>query len=69
MYKDVKRVTAHHLTYALQNTRAGHDVVDLILTDDLTKCSIVFKSGYRKIVDIEADSGVAMIVDICRALM
>ena len=69
MVKENKTGVLHFLTYAVQATRAGSDVVDLILTDDETKCSIIFRNGYRKIVDVEADSGIAMIRDICKALM
>ena len=53
---------------AIRATRAGADVGKI--TDNRNgSATICFKTGAKKAVNIEGDSGIAMIVDICRALM
>lgn len=53
---------------AIRATRAGVDVAKI--TDNRNgSATIYFTTGARKAVNIEGDSGIAMIVDICRALM
>lgn len=53
---------------AIRATRAGADVGKI--TDNRNgSATIYFTPGARKAVNIEGDSGIAMIVDICRALM
>jgi hypothetical protein len=60
------------LLFALWKTRAGRDVVDLQLTADQRTVVITYHTnGVRtetQLVNVEGDSGVAMIADICKAI-
>jgi hypothetical protein len=60
------------LLFALWKTRAGRDVVDLQLTADQRTVVITYHTnGVRtetQLVNVECDSGVAMIADICKAI-
>jgi hypothetical protein len=60
------------LLFALWKTRAGRDIVDLQLTADQRTVVITYHTnGVRtetQLVNVECDSGVAMIADICRAI-
>ncbi len=49
-------------------TRAGRDISDLVLTENQDRVTIVFKSGVMKEVNIEADSGYAIITDVMAQL-
>lgn len=53
---------------AIQATRAGAHV-SCITNNGNGSATIYFATGYAKNVNIECDSGIAMIIDICRALM
>ena len=52
---------------ALQATRAGEKITKM--TDNKNGVATVYFGVSRRAVNIECDSGIAMIVDICRALM
>lgn len=54
------------LKLLLMATRAGSGIADLVL--DGQKVTILFKSGYRRDVNIAADSGVAVIMDVIKNL-
>ena len=54
---------------AVQATRAGADVRSLIIGNLHKSVDIYFRTGAVKQVNVESDSGIAMIIDICRALM
>jgi hypothetical protein len=60
------------LLFALWKTRAGRDIVDLQLTADQRTVVITYHTnGVRtetQLVNVECDSGVAMIADICKAI-
>lgn len=56
------------LKLLLMATRAGSDITDLALDGDRKKVSIVFKTGYRREVNIEGDSGIAIIRDVMKFL-
>ena len=56
------------LYFAVKETRAGADVTNIKVTK-AGEATIYFYTGASKRVNIECDSGIAMIVDICRALM
>lgn len=60
---------AEELASLLQGTRAGENVGKIEVSEDQTTAHIHFRFGSLKDVNIEGDSGIAMIVDICRALM
>lgn len=49
-------------------TRAGRDISDLVLSGNQDRVTIVFKSGVTKEVNIEADSGYAIITDVMAQL-
>lgn len=70
-----KREILVRLKLLLKVTRAGSDIADLELEadeygaiDGSEYCVIVFDSGYRKKVDITADSGLSIIEDVLKAL-
>ena len=71
--KENKRMILHGLLHVLWKTRVGHDVIDLDLQPDGRIVKIVFhREGVRtetQLVDVDCDSGLAMVIDICRALM
>ncbi len=50
-------------------TRAGEAVRDVIYDEMTSTVKIVFDGGGEKLVNVFGDSGIAMISDICRALM
>ena len=54
---------------ALQATRAGEDVKLLAITDYHRIVEVHFNSSAVRKVNVDCDSGIAMIVDVCRALM
>lgn len=56
------------LYFAVKETRAGADVTNIKFTKP-GEAVIYFYTGASKRVNIECDSGIAMIVDVCRALM
>lgn len=56
------------LLYAVLETRAGKGVTFISATSK-GEATIYFSAGATKRVNIECDSGIAMIADVCRALM
>lgn len=64
-----KREILVHLKWLLKATRAGSDVDNLLLSNDEKTVSIVFNSGYSKDVNIEGDSGIAIMQDVAKALL
>lgn len=67
--KEDKSAIAYLLGIALKATRAGADVDKIMISDEGNLAIVMFGTGGSKAVCIEADSGIAMIIDICRALM
>ena len=55
------------LTYALRNSRHGKDVAYIDVTDD-EKAVIHFENKHQT-VNIEGDSALAAIIDVCKALI
>ena len=66
---DKKQSALNALVYALHCTRAGDDVIEISLSPDERTATITFAGGARKFVNVECDSAIAAIVDVCRALM
>ena len=64
-----KWMIVHYLHDALTWTRAGENVKKLELSMDEKTVEITFYNGSKKYVDVEADSGISLIRDICAALM
>lgn len=52
----------------LKQTRAGKDIKDLYLDEKQDEVLIAFENGYSKKVNIEADSGIAVIRDVLKQL-
>lgn len=65
-----KKKILQRLFHLLRATRAGSDIVALELEQNGHDeyCVIVFESGECKGVDITADSGLAIIEDVLKAL-
>ena len=56
------------LTYALRNSRYGKDVAYIDVTDDEKHAVIHFENKHQT-VNIEGDSALAAIIDVCKALL
>lgn len=63
-----KEAIAEQLLKAVQLTRAGQDVQAIEILDEGRTAGILYRNGHSYRVDIEADSGIAMIRDICRGI-
>ena len=63
-----KKEIIRRLKEVLIITRAGEDILDLTLSKNQDKVTVFYKNGHFKIVNIEADSGVAIIQDVVRSL-
>ncbi len=63
-----KQEIVMHLKWLLKATRAGSDVETLVLSKDETAVTISFSSGFTRDVNIECDSGIAIIQDVVKAL-
>lgn len=67
---DNKQRALFLLVYALNQTRASKDVGLILLSEDGNTAHIFDKRGDKnKDVNVECDSAIAAIVDVCRALM
>lgn len=64
-----KWMIVHSLHDALTWSRAGENIKEMVLSMDEKTVEITFYGGSKKYVDVEADSGIALIRDICAALM
>ena len=56
------------LKILLKSIRAGSDIADLILHQNQEAITILFRNGWTRKVDIAADSGYAIILDVMKAL-
>ena len=63
-----KRLIIGYFIRTLQLTRAGEDIEAIELSEDQNTETIIFRNGYKKPVDITADSGIAMIKDIAKSI-
>jgi hypothetical protein len=72
MKNENKQAILDAFLFALWKTRAGYDIVDLQLTADQRTVVITYHTnGVRtetQLVNVEGDSGVTMIADICKAI-
>lgn len=64
-----KKEIVGRLSILLKATRAGWDLDRLKLSEDQKDVLVVFRSGYEKRVNIECDSGIALIQDVIQSLM
>lgn len=56
------------LKLLLMATRAGSGIEDLILSEDQKAVTVKFRNGGERQVNVECDSGIALIGDVIRAL-
>lgn len=56
------------LKLLLTATRAGREIEELDLSEDRNTVTIQFRNGCRRDVCVEADSGIALIRDVIRAV-
>lgn len=56
------------LKLLLRSTRAGSNIEDLVLSADQDEVIIIFKQGSKKKINIAADSGIAIIMDVINKL-
>ena len=63
-----KTVIVARLSQLLKATRAGEDIARLKLSEDESEVTIIFTSGYVRDVNVECDSGMALIRDVIRNL-
>lgn len=63
-----KKAILKRLKILLMATRAGCDIDDLQMSEDETTVTVKFCNGHTRDVCIEADSGIAMIMDVAKAL-
>ncbi|MCM1258455.1 MAG: hypothetical protein NC307_11455 [Roseburia sp.] len=63
-----KEEIVERLKLLLMATRLGDNVADLILSERQDKVTILFKLGGCREVDIEGDSGYAIIKDVMKML-
>lgn len=64
-----KQLICDLLLPALQHTRNLDDLVDLKYHQDTGTVTAVFKNGSKKHVNVEGDSGTAMIRDIIKGIV
>lgn len=57
------------LSVLLKATRAGEDIDRLELATDESEVRIIFITGYERTVNVECDSGIALIQDVIRNLL
>lgn len=64
-----KKEIVGRLSILLKATRAGWDMDRLKLSEDQKEVLIIFRTGFVKRVNIECDSGIALIQDVIQSLM
>ncbi len=57
-----------HLKWLLKATREGSGIETLVLSEDEKNVTIMFNSGSTRDVNIECDSGIAIIRDVVKSL-
>ena len=68
MISENKKDILVRLKALLNLTRAGMNIKDLVLSEDGCMVFIYWEDGYRMVVSVEADSGIALIRDIIKVL-
>ena len=63
-----KKEIVKALKEVLVFTMAGENISDLVLSKNQDTVTVFYKNGHFKTVNIEADSGVAIIQDVARSL-
>lgn len=52
----------------LKATRAGSNIEDMLFDEKKEKVEIQYEDGSKRKVDVAADSGIAMIVDVLKVI-
>ena len=60
-----KKIIVIYLKMLLEHTRAGSGLKELVLSDDQKEVCIIYENGQRT-VNIDGDSGLAMIKDVLK---
>lgn len=63
-----KKEIVARLKLLLAATRAGSNIEKLVLSEDERSVTIQFKAGGSRTVNIDADSGIAIICDVIEGL-
>lgn len=63
-----KKEIVARLKLLLMATRAGSDIEEMELSEDESSVSIVFRNGGIRNINVECDSGIALIRDVCQTL-
>ena len=63
-----KKEIVKALKEVLVLTRAGENILDLVLSKKQDMVTVFYKDGHFKRVNVEADSGIAIIQDVARSL-
>ena len=64
-----KKDIVMRLTLLLKATRAGSGIKKLVLSEDQKTVSIEFYSGGSRDVNVDCDSGIALVQDVIGVLM
>lgn len=64
-----KKDIVMRLTILLKATRAGSGIEKLVLSEDQKTVTIEFSSGGSRDVNVDCDSGIALVQDVIRVLM
>ena len=57
------------LSILMKVTRSGYDLDRLELSEDGGEVTVRYNSGYEKRVNVECDSGAALILDVVNAML
>ncbi|MCI8985996.1 MAG: hypothetical protein HFI60_08610 [Lachnospiraceae bacterium] len=57
------------LSILMKVTRSGYDLDRLELSEDGGEVTVRYHSGYEKRVNVECDSGAALILDVVNAML
>lgn len=63
-----KKEIVFRLKILLKATRIGDNIKDMVLSEDSKEVTILFRAGGSRKVNIEGDSGYAVIKDVMAAL-
>ena len=64
-----KKDIVGRLSILMKATRVGYDLDKLMLSEDGGEVIVRYDSGYEKRVNVECDSGAALILDVVNAMM
>lgn len=68
MKTEDKQAILNALLPALQKTRTGRDITELIYNKNTEKVLVEYADGSNEFVNVAFDSGAMMIIDVCKSL-